>query len=564
MHKNYKLSLLSLLVLFTLSCDKKGPSADMVILGGIIHTVDATQPKADAVAIISDKIAFVGSRDEADNWIGDSTKVLNLKGKTITPGFIEGHAHLMGIGNNLINLDLSQLKSYSEVVQAVKRKVETSQPGEWILGRGWHQDKWDEQPENIIGGFPSHHDLSSVSPDNPVLLGHASGHAALANAKAMELAKVDRSTQAVEGGEIFKDLGGNPSGIFNETAVGLIRKIVPDESKERNMEALRLALDHCAENGITSFHDAGADSLAIGLYKEFGEIGHLPIRLYIMLNGGNVNLINAYSKHGPQIGLFDDFLTIRAIKLYADGALGSRGALLLEEYEDAPGVHGHRIQDLDFLKKITQIGFESGFQVCTHCIGDRANREVLDLYQTLYSSKKGDYRFRIEHAQHIAEEDIPRFGELGVIPSMQAIHMSSDRPWAIDRLGKKRIVEGAYVWNKLTESGATIVNGTDAPVEPINPIACFFAAVSRQTLKGEPTGGYEPEQRMTRQEALQSYTINNAYGAFEENIKGSIEVGKLADLTVFSQDIMEVPIDKLLETEIEYTIVGGRIIYKKP
>ena len=259
-------------------------------------------------------------------------------------------------------------------------------------------------------------------------------------------------------------------------------------------------------------------------------------------------------------------LLIRSFKEYGDGALGSRGALLLDDYSDAPKQQGLRIQKLDYIEKISRIGHGSGFQICTHCIGDRANRDVLNLYEDIYQSdtkNRTNLRFRIEHAQHISNDDIPRFGELGVIPSMQAIHLSSDRPWAINRLGKDRIIEGAYVWNKLSESGATIVNGTDAPVEPLNPIACFYASVSRQTLEGTPNGGYEPDQKMSRVDALKSYTINNAYGAFEENIKGSIEVGKLADFTVFSQDIMEVPISELLDTKVEYTIVGGKILYER-
>ena len=555
-----------LIVIFTITtwaCQNDQSTADLVIYNGNIYTSSDNEPMIEAVAVIADTIAFTGTKEEVKEWISDSTQILDLQGKTMTAGFIEGHAHLMGIGNNLLNLDLSKTTSYDDLVKMVEQKVANSQPGDWILGRGWHQDKWIDQPEQLFGGFPSHHLLSKVSPNNPVFLNHASGHAAIANAKAMEIAGLVKETISPEGGEIFKDLSGNPTGVLNETAMDLIWDFIPKESPERKAQALQLALDECLKNGITSFHDAGADSSEIALYKEFGQANKLNIRLYVMLNGANKNLIKAYSDYGIEKDLYNQHLTIRAIKLYADGALGSRGALLLEDYSDAPGVHGHRIQSLDYIKEITELGYQGGFQICTHCIGDRANKEILDLYEEIYGGKHTDLRFRIEHAQHIHPLDIPRFGKLGVIPSMQAIHMSSDRPWAIDRLGKKRIIDGAYMWNSLTQTGATIVNGTDAPVEPLNPIACFFAAVTRQTLKGTPEGGYEAAEKMTRQEALKSYTINNAYGAFEEDMKGSIEVGKLADFTIFSQDIMKVPDTDILKTKVNYTVIRGKVVYRR-
>lgn len=553
-------------IMLHLSCSTSHPTADLVIFNGEIYTVDTSQPKVEAVAVSAGRIVFTGVWKEAQKWVGDSTHMLDLNGKSMTPGFIEGHGHMMGIGKNLIDLDLSATKSYDEILRMVSSKTKTLKPGEWVLGRGWHQDKWEDRPENMIGGFPSHHKLSEVSPDNPVFLSHASGHAALANAKAMELAGLSADTQSPNGGEILKDLSGKPTGLLNETAQSLVTTIIPKDSRERDNKALELALEECLKNGITSFHDAGVDSLDIMLFKSFASQNKLRIRLYAMLNGGNKNLIRAYANNGPEIGLANNFLTIRAIKLYADGALGSRGALLLDDYHDDPGMYGLRIQSLDHIREISRLGHSAGFQVCTHCIGDRANREILDLYEEIYSADSSGgvgLRYRIEHAQHISTQDIPRFGQLGVIPSMQAIHMSSDRPWAINRLGTKRINEGAYVWNKLTDTGATVMNGTDAPVEPINPIACFYAAISRQTLAGVPTGGYEPSQKMTRIEALRSYTINNAFGAFEEKIKGSIEVGKMADFTIFSQDIMQVPIEDLLTTQVEYTIIDGKIAYRR-
>jgi len=386
----------------------------------------------------------------------------------------------------------------------------------------------------MVRGFQTHHLLSQVSPDNPVYLTHASGHAGFANAKAMEIAGISRSTLFQGDGEIIKDEQGNPTGIFIEEATSLITQHIPKE---------------------------------IQLYKEFLKNNKLKVRLWVMLDGSDAELLQKWFEKGPEIGLGNHFLTIRAIKLYADGALGSRGAWLLEPYSDRPGHYGQAVTPMEKIYQVARQGLQYGFQVCVHAIGDRANREVLNQFERVFKElpeKANDHRFRIEHAQHISARDIPRFAQLGVIASMQGIHLSSDRPWAIHRLGKKRIEEGAYAWQKLLQSGAIIVNGTDVPVEPINPIACFYASVTRKTLDGYPPNGYEPDQKMTREQALRSYTLDAAYGAFEENLKGSIEVGKFADFTVFSQDIMTVPEDKLLETRIVYTIINGEIVYQAP
>lgn len=554
-----------LAICLELSCIDRHPKADLVLFNGNIYTLNETQPKAEALAVADGKIVYVGNNVNANQWVADTTSIVDLEGKTLTPGFIEGHGHLMGIGENLLNLDLLETKSYNEIIELVKAKVATSESGDWILGRGWHQDKWFVLPENMIDGFPTHHKLSEISPDNPVVLSHASGHAVLANAKALELAGITKDTPDPEGGTIFKDLGGNPTGILNETAELLLDGIIPEDTDERKIQVLNMAIEECLKNGITSFHDAGSKQKTIDLFESFLNNGLLKIRLYVMLDGSKEELLKNWYTTGPKIGLGDDFLTIRSIKLYADGALGSRGALLLDDYTDAPGVQGLRITPADQIMRVAEQGTKHGFQIATHCIGDRANHEVLDMYEIILKSDSTmiNPRFRIEHAQHIAGNDIARFGQLGVIPSMQAIHMSSDRPWAIDRLGESRIVEGAYMWQELISNGANVMNGTDAPVEPLNPLASFYASVTRQTLGGTPGSGYEPEQRMTREQALKAYTINNAYGAFEEDIKGTIEIGKVADFTIFSQDIMKVEPQEILKTEIEYTIVDGKILYEK-
>ncbi len=574
-HLRLTLSLCVLAVWALFGCQPAEDSSqqyDMVIKNGTIYTMDSQMPKAEAVGVKGGKIAFVGSAAEAEKGISETTKVIDLQGKTMTPGFIESHAHIMGIGYNRIQVDLLSTKSYQEVIDKVAEAVANAQPGDWIVGRGWHQDKWDSIPGKVVKGFQTHHALSEVSPNNPVYLKHASGHAALANAKAMEIAGVqlinpENIEQAeVEGGEIIRDETGNPTGIFNEMAQGLISKHIPESNMESHERALAAAIQECLENGITSFHDAGADSLAIATFEKFIQEEKMRFRLYVMLSSRDSLFLERWFEKGPQIGMGDGRLTIRSIKLYADGALGSRGAWLLEPYSDLPGHTGHETTPMPYMEWVTEKGLANGFQVCSHAIGDRANREILDMYEAAFKANPSaatDHRFRIEHAQHLDAEDIPRFAELDVIASMQAIHMSSDRPWAIDRLGEERIKEGAYVWKKLLESGARIINGTDAPVEPVSAIASFYASVTRQTLEGTPEGGYEPDQKMTREEALRTYTLYAAYGAFEEDTKGSIEVGKYADFTVFSQDLMTVPDNQILDTQVDYTIVGGKVEYQR-
>jgi predicted amidohydrolase YtcJ len=348
-------------------------------------------------------------------------------------------------------------------------------------------------------------------------------------------------------------------------AMSLIDKYIPSESAERSAQALQLAIDECHRNGITTFHDADVSRNSIDLFRSFKQSGKLDLRLYVMVSGSDRTLVNEWLKRGPEVDPHN-LLTIRSIKLHCDGALGSRGAWLLEPYADRPDFYGMATYSLDTVLVTAQKALKSGFQVCSHAIGDRMNREVLDRYEQAFKEnpeKARDHRFRIEHAQHLHPNDIPRFAKLGVIPAMQAIHMSSDRPWAIERLGEKRIKEGAYMWQTLLKSGVKIVNGTDAPVEPVNPIPCFYASVTRKTLSGQPDGGYEQEERMTREQALRSYTIDAAYGGFQEKALGSIEVGKLADFTVFSQDLMTVPEDQILRTSVDMTIVGGKIVFQK-
>jgi predicted amidohydrolase YtcJ len=552
--------------LLVISCAGFHPKADLVIHNGTIYTLDEKQPTVNLVAVSNGKIAFTGKADRIESWIGARTKVLNLQGKTMTPGFIESHGHILYLGYAKMILDLSTVKNYLQLVDKVSQAVAQSQPGEWIVGRGWHQSKWNPPPRPVVKGFQTHPALSKVSPDNPVFLSHASGHAGFANARAMQIAGVNPASVFAEGGEIIKTAAGEPTGIFTEKAQALITRHIPETTPQKTRRALKTAIDEILSNGITSFTDAGSGREAISLYREFLDQKKLKIRLWVMIDGKDQSLLAEWLADGPEVGTGNHFLTVRAIKLFADGALGSRGAWLLKPYSDRPRHSGHATISMDTVYDISNKALAHGFQLAVHAIGDRANREVLNQFEKTFQRNPAaakDHRFRIEHAQHISQDDIPRFSKLGVIASMQSIHHSSDRPWAIKRLGKKRVEEGAYAWQKLLQTGAIVINGTDAPVEPIDPIACFYAAVTRRTLKGNPPGGYEPEQRMTRQQALRSYTLDAAYGRFEENIKGSIEPGKLADFTVFSQDLMQIPQDRILDTYVAYTIINGEIVYRR-
>jgi predicted amidohydrolase YtcJ len=539
---------------------------DLVIHNGTIYTMDRKLPVAEAVAVCDGRIVFVGSNEAVQPMIGDTTMVLDLAGKTMTPGFIDCHVHLLNYGRTKMQLDLRDVKNYDELVDRVAQAVSKAEPGAWIIGRSWHQGKWHSQPEQRVQELPAHHAVSKVSPDNPVFLYHASCHAALANVKAMEIAGITHDTTCSDEGEIVKDEQGNPSGMFNEQAMELIKNCIPEYSHDDNKRALKLAIDDCTANGVTTVHEAGVSRETLDLFKEFLTEGRLPIRLYVMIDGTDEQLLNEWYSRGPEIGTGDNFLTVRTIKLLLDGALGARGAWLIEPYADCPGQYGLRNLPLDYVSTVSGNALKYGFQMSVHAIGDRANHEALNQFERVFKQNTDtakDHRFRIEHAQHLNPQDIPRFGKMGVIASVQCIHMSSDRQWAIERLGEKRIKEGAYLWQKLLQSGATLINGTDIPAEPVNPIPCFYAAVTRRTLDGYPAEGFEPEQKMTREQALRSYTLDAAYGAFEEDIKGSIEVGKVADFTAFSQDIMKVEEDNLLQTNVDYTVINGNVVYKR-
>jgi hypothetical protein len=545
--------------------------ADLVLINGKIVTVDEKQPDAEAIAIRKDTIVAVGSRHEIERYIGKSTQLLDIKGMFAMPGFIDGHGHLLFLGKSKMELDLTKAGDWDQIVSMVEDSVRKAGPGEWIIGSGWHQEKWNKRPSPQIEGYPTDDSLNKVSPENPVLLTHASGHALFANLKARELAGVTKDTKDPDGGAILRDSSGNPAGVFFDAAEELISRVheeaiakrTPEQVEAQWRKAIGLAVEDCLSKGITSFEDASSSFRDIDRYKKLVEENNLGIRLWVMIHEQNKDLAENLAKY-KIINFGDKRLTVRAIKKFMDGALGSHTAWLLEPYSDLPGSTGLNVEPTQDILEAARLAVKNGFQLCVHAIGDRANREMLNIYETVFRENPGingkSLRWRIEHAQHLAPVDIPRFAQLGIIASMQAVHCTSDGPWVIKRLGTMRAEEGAYVWQKLMRSGTVVTNGTDTPVEDVDPIPNFYAAVTRRLSDGSI---FYPDQRMSREEALRAYTINNAYAAFEEGIKGSLTPGKLADITILTKDIMTIPEDEIQSATVAYTIVGGKVVYQR-
>ncbi len=557
-------------ILLLLSCKEEAQVAEIVITNGNIVTMDPDQPRAEAVAIKGDRIVAVGSSEELKSWTKESTKVIDAKGLFVMPGFIEGHGHFTGVGSSLINLNLLNSKNWNEIVAQVAEKVKNAKPGEWIIGRGWHQEKWDESLERQIEGYPFHDELSAISPDNPVLLSHASGHASFANKNAMDLVGLSKETPEPSGGHIIRDSNGEAIGVFEERAEDFLWKAYQDyydqlskeEQKKEWLKGVRLAEQECLSKGITSFQDAGSSYEDIAWFKELAEKGELNLRLWVMLRHSYKEM-NGNLDGFPIVNAGNHFFTMKAIKTEVDGALGARGAWLLDHYHDKPGHFGQNTTTIEEVTNIADLAYENDMQLCVHAIGDRANREVLDIMEKNFKKNpnKKDLRWRIEHAQHLNPEDIPRFKELGVIASMQGIHCTSDAPFVVDRLGEERARTGAYAWRALLDEGVVIANGTDAPVEDVSPIASYYASVSRKRVDNKMV--FFAEQAMTRQEALYAYTLGNAYAAFEEKQKGSLEEGKLADLVILSKDLLKCREEEIIFTDVLMTMVGGKIKYER-
>lgn len=557
-----------LLAIVPMFLNGQTPEADVIITGGKVATMDAARPKAEAVAIRGQRILQVGSNESIRKLAGTNTQVIKVDGAFVMPGFIEGHAHFYGIGQSKMMLDLSTAKTWDDIVQQVAEAAKTTPAGEWIEGRGWHQSKWQKKPEPNVGGYPTDKQLSEISKSHPVLLAHASGHMVFANAYAMREAGVNADTKAPEGGEILHDASGKPIGVFRETAASLFSPVMArakakrteQEAYDYSLRAIRLAGEECLKNGITSFQDAGSSFATIDIIKQAADDDRLPVRLWVMVRDSNQRL-QALLPRYKMVGYADDFLTVRAVKRSIDGALGPHGAWLLAPYSDLPSSIGLNTATIESVTKTAEIAIKNDFQVCVHAIGDRANREVLNIYEGLFkkSSSVVPRRWRIEHVQHLDPADIPRFSELGVIASMQGVHCTSDAVFVPKRLGMKRSKDGAYVWKSLIDSGAIVTNGSDAPVEKVDPIASFYASVTRKLADGVT---FFPEQCMTREQALRSYTIDCAYAAFEETQKGSLVAGKLADITILSNDLLTCAEDDIKKTKVLYTIVGGKVKYR--
>jgi predicted amidohydrolase YtcJ len=545
------------------------PGADLVLRNGKVVTLDSAMPQATAIAVTNGRISAVGSDAQIAKEIGQGTKVIDLKGRLAIPGFIDAHAHFTEIGESKMILNLRDAKNWDEIVRMVAAAAKEAKPGDWIAGRGWHQEKWDRKPSPEVRGFPLEASLSAVSPNNPVLLEHVSGHAVFVNRAALARAGVTRTTPDPPGGEILKDAQGNPTGLLNEAAQGLARKAMEADNAQKSVaerearaqKVIDLASADVSSKGITTIEDAGSPVDVIDRLKARAEKGTLPVRLWVMLRMPTAEF-TASAKKYRVVGDAHNHLTVRAVKRYMDGALGSRGAWLLAPYADLPSSSGLNVEDLKDIEATARVAIDNGYQLCIHAIGDRANREVLNLYEKIFREhpEKKDLRWRIEHAQHVDPRDIPRFAQLRVIASMQPIHATSDAPMVIPRLGQKRAQEDAYVWRSLMNAQAHVASGTDAPVEDVDPIPNFYAAVTRKTASGEE---FFPAQKMTRMEALASYTVEPAYAAFEENLKGRLKVGMLGDITVLSRDILTVPEAEIPGARADYTIVGGKVVYQR-
>lgn len=534
-------------------------SPDLILHNARLYTVDSRNSVAEAVAIAGDRIVRVGSNADVLALKSVSTRVLDVRGATILPGFHDAHGHVVGLGATLQDVDLRGATSYEEVVGRIRRRLTTARPGEWIIGRGWDQNDWPEK------AFPTHDLLSAATPNNPVYLTRVDGHAGLANRQAMDNAGLTSSTVDPPGGRIIRTGNEQPSGVLIDGAQSLVTSKIPPVGRQQLEDQIQLADRELRRVGITMVDDAGADGGTVLAYRRLIDAGAIKTRLYVMLRGSLSELTPFFAAR-PILDGANHRLIVRAVKIYADGALGSRGAALLEPYADEPTTTGLLVTPPDEVYAQTLAAAKAGFQVGIHAIGDRANREAMDVFERVEREVPGarDLRMRIEHAQILDAAEIPRFAKLGVIASMQPTHATSDMPWAATRIGDARVEEGAYVWRKLLDAGAVIASGSDFPVEDANPLLGFYAAITRQDATGKPAGGWMPLQRMTRDEALASFTRQAAFASHAETLTGSIESGKLADLVVLSRDIMRVQPREILTTTVQMTIVGGEIVYQRP
>jgi predicted amidohydrolase YtcJ len=555
-------------LLFFFSCKKTIPSsADLIVINANIYTVDPNNPKAQAVAVDNGRIIYIGQSSEALEYKNPDTKVIDAKGNFLMPGFIEGHGHFSGLGFSLLNLNFLKSKNWQEIIDSVASKAQMASPGEWIEGRGWHQEKWNTPTKGAVQGYPTYKEISILTEKNPVILYHASGHSLFANKAAMDLAGVNVETPDPVGGRIVRNQNKEAIGVFEERAMSLIsskyeeyKKEQPQKQEERWYKAIELAQQECISKGITSFQDAGSKFFELERYEKLASNSDLNVRLWVMARHSFDEMKDKLSRY-KKINIGRNFYTCNAIKSEVDGALGAFGAWLLKPYADKPGFHGQNTTDIYEVKKIGELAKQLDMQFCVHSIGDRANRVVLDIFEGLASSKDGkDYRWRVEHAQHLDPKDFGRFKSGNYIASMQAVHCTSDAPFVEKRLGNQRARFGSYAWKTLLDIGVKIANGTDAPVEDVDPIKNFYASVTRK--RAEDGLVFFPEQKMTRAQAIKSYTFDNAFAAKEESFKGNIMLGKCADFVILSNNLLTCSEASILKTKILFTIVDGKILKK--
>ena len=549
---------LIIMLALTWSCARKEP-ADLVFTNAVVYTVDEKRPIAEAIAVKDGRILWVGSQGESRNYLGPKTRVIDLYGNVVVPGLTDSHYHLSGVGERELTLNLEGTASLQEFLSRVKKRVDHAKPGEWIIGRGWIETFW--QPP----AFPTCGDLDSIAPRNPVVLSRADGHAAVVNSAALKLARVSGKTANPFGGEIMKDRkSGQPTGMLVDAAIELVSQHIPKQESDDLEKRLLLGAERSIQAGWTEIQNAGSPYSEVQKIKELCARNLIKLRIYQAISGPGPDAERLFHE-GATVGAVHGRFTLRTIKVYLDGALGSKGAALLEPYSDYNG-RGLLTVNEDILKPMLVEALRRGIQVETHAIGDRANRLILDLYAKAFDlvpqAQRGvpDPRWRVEHAQIVHPDDVPRFFKLGVIPSMQPSHAISDLHFAPSRLGLKRL-EGAYAWNSFLQTGSIIAGGSDAPVERGDPMIEFYAAVARKDMKGFSGEGWHPEQAVTREQALKMFTLWAAYAAFEEKIRGSIEVGKFADFTVLSTDIMKIPPAEILKTRCVMTVVGGEVVY---
>ncbi|HKE35534.1 MAG TPA: amidohydrolase [Candidatus Acidoferrum sp.] len=539
---------------FAVSVSAQSSNEVLLLLNADVVTMNDKQPSAQAIGIRGERIVWLGNSDEGKK-LYPSAPTMDLHGATVLPGLIDAHTHLINLGESLTRLNLKDVPTEKEIVERVKQRAASAVPGEWILGWGWDEGKW-------ASNYPTNQALSAATPNNPVFLVGLHTFAGWANRRALEIAGINKDTKDPENGKILRDeKTGELTGILLNHAQELVSRHIPPMTLKQAKRAMQLAARECVRNGLTSIHEAKVTPLMVQAFHELVREGEMPLRLYGMLDGADKNLVEEWIKRGPEIDP-NHQLTIRSFKLFADGALGSRGAALLEPYSDAPQTKGVMTTPETDVYRLTRRALQAGFQVCTHAIGDAANRSVLNAYEQ--AEKKApsarDPRLRIEHAQVLAPDDIPRFAKLGVIASMQPTHATSDMPWAEKRVGSERI-KGAYAWRSVKDSRAHLPLSSDFPGETLNPFYGIYAATTRQDPQGNPPGGWYPEQKLKLEEALRGYTVEAAYAEFEEKDKGSIEKGKLADLTVIAQDITKIPAPEILSIRVLKTFVGGKVVY---